>query len=238
MLRAMRLFHEFEHKNLRTPIYFCFVLKVVGFQHSTVCIRLQWWGGPLEIWKVSKVWCLSVSVLSQMFHHFINVTYNCEIFQRQEISFKPSAPTILEFLRQKYKTMQNSLDKNIKQCKTTKHFWNQLKSVLISEYKWFHFWEVYVLCVFCLFVCSMYCLCKFLIEAIVKDIASGLFGLLFLSLIPCCVILCMVVFDVWWYWNKVWYDSNKHTDVPELLKLNWNYCLYTDSWNPPDSERS
>ena len=33
----------------------------------------------------------------------------------------------------------NSLDKTVKQCKTTKHFRNQLKSVLLSEYNWFHF---------------------------------------------------------------------------------------------------
>ena len=33
----------------------------------------------------------------------------------------------------------NSLDKTLKQCKTTKHFRNQLKSVLLSEYNWFHF---------------------------------------------------------------------------------------------------
>ena len=53
----------------------------------------------------------------------------------------------------------NSLDKTVKHCKITKHFRNQLKSGLLSEYNWFHLvaWLV-CSCVF-LSVCKVY-FCK------------------------------------------------------------------------------
>ena len=50
-------------------------------------------------------------------------------------------------------TFWNSLDKALKHCKTTKHFRNQLKSILLSEYNWLHFGACLVcFCVLCLSV--------------------------------------------------------------------------------------
>ena len=84
----------------------------------------------------------------------------------------------------------NSLDKNIKHCKTTKHFRNQLKSVLLSEYNWVHFGA----CLVCSFVFLSVCMwsvfashCIF-VETFVKGmIVSGLYDLLITSSISCFV---------------------------------------------------
>ena len=101
----------------------------------------------------------------------------------------------------------NSLDKTVKHCKTTKHFRNQLKSILLSEYNWLHFGTCLVhFCVLCFVKCSF---CKFLhifVETFVEGmIFSGLYGLLIMSSISCCVFMPNICFDVW-YWNKVWYE--------------------------------
>ena len=53
-------------------------------------------------------------------------------------------------------TFWNSLDKTVKHCKTTKHFRNQLKSILLYEYNWLYFGACLVcFCVLCLFVKCM-----------------------------------------------------------------------------------
>ena len=50
-------------------------------------------------------------------------------------------------------TFWNSLDNTLKHCKTAKHFRNQLKSILLSEYNWLHFGACLVcFCVLCQFV--------------------------------------------------------------------------------------
>ena len=72
----------------------------------------------------------------------------------------------------------NSLDKTLKHCKTTKHFRNELKSVLLSVYNWFLFLG-HVLCTFVCFwsVLVFESVCIF-VETFVKGvIVSGLLGL-------------------------------------------------------------
>ena len=55
----------------------------------------------------------------------------------------------------------NSLDKTLKHCKTTKHFQNELKSVLLSVYNWFLFGVCLVY--LCLFVkCFSFWKCPYI----------------------------------------------------------------------------
>ena len=70
----------------------------------------------------------------------------------------------------------NSVDKTLKHCKTSKHFRNELKSVLLSVYNWFPFGACLVY--FRLFVwCFSFWKCIF-VETFVKGvIVSGLLGL-------------------------------------------------------------
>ena len=96
----------------------------------------------------------------------------------------------------------NSLDKTVKHCKTTKHFRNQLKSVLLSEYNWFYFGACLVCsCVFfiCLYICNVFfeSHCKF-VETFVKGmIVSDFYGLLIMFSISCFVFMllfwCMIL---------------------------------------------
>ena len=94
----------------------------------------------------------------------------------------------------------NSLDKTVKHCKTTKNFWNQLKSVLLSEYNWFHFGACLVYsCVFIgLFLKCLFASLCFSVETFVRVwFVSGLYGLLIMSSISCWVFMllfwCMIL---------------------------------------------
>ena len=101
-------------------------------------------------------------------------------------------------------TFWNSLDKTLKHCKTTKHFRNQLKSILLSEYNWLHFGACLVcFCVLCQFV-------KCIILQVCWNLCKGHdFSQAFMAFWSCPqyhVVFFMPVCFVVWYWNKVWYD--------------------------------
>ena len=109
-------------------------------------------------------------------------------------------------------SFSNSLDITVKHCKTTKHFRNQLKSILLSEYNWLHFGACLVyFCVLCLF-------CKVCFLLVSVYICWNLdFSQAFMAFWSCpqyhVVFLCLFVlmynigikFDMIWY-DMIWYD--------------------------------
>ena len=84
-------------------------------------------------------------------------------------------------------TFWNPLDKNMKQSKTIKPFWNQLQSLLIPEYKWFRFGGMS--CVL-MFVYSVF-LSVYILWPILSlrtwSLQAFFCGLLFMSSISWCV---------------------------------------------------
>ena len=112
-------------------------------------------------------------------------------------------------------TFWNSLDKTLKHCKTTKHFRNQLKSILLSEYNWLHFGACLVcFCVLCQFVKCI--ICKF-VETFVK-------GTIFLrplwpfdhvfNIMLCFLCLFVLLYDIGLKFHMIWYDMEAYTACP------------------------
>ena len=121
----------------------------------------------------------------------------------------------LEFFRQ-----------TVKPCKTTKHFRNQLKSILLSEYNWLHFGACLVcvcVCVFFFCVCNL-SICKvYYFASLLKPLLrawffSGLYAVLIMSSISCCVFLCLSVllYDI-----GIKFDMMMIYDTFQIKRIAW-----------------
>ena len=106
--------------------------------------------------------CINITQIS--FHHFF-LTYFTKHSQTQSYPTRNAQDYIINNTKKMFSdcavrncgpSFWNSLDKTIKHCKTTKHFRNQLKSVLLSDINFIlgHVLCTF-LCIFCLFVCKV-----------------------------------------------------------------------------------
>ena len=112
----------------------------------------------------------------------------------------------LEIIRNWGPFFRNSLDKTVKHSKTTKHFGNQLKSILhlnTTDLIW---------SMPCVFLCTLFCKVYFLqvsVYFLSKPLLRAWFSQAVMTFWSCpqyhFVFFKPICFDVW-YWNKVWYD--------------------------------
>ena len=101
--------------------------------------------------------CISITQIS--FHQFFSTyftkhvqTHNYPTRNAQDYNINKTKKMFSDCaIRNCGPSFWNSLNKK---CKTTKHFQNRLKSVLLSEYNWFHFWGMS-----CVFLCRFVCMC-------------------------------------------------------------------------------
>ena len=81
-------------------------------------------------------------------------------------------------------------------------------------------------CVFLctLFVCKVYYFVSLLKPLLRAWFVSGLYGLLIMSSISCCVFMpvCFVV----WYWNKVWYDMIWYDMIWSWIRISLKFSSW------------
>ena len=104
--------------------------------------------------------CINITQIS--FHQFFSTyftkhvqTHNYPTRNAQNYSINKTKKMFSDCaIRNCGPSFWNSLDKTVKHCKTTKHFRNQLKSVLLSELL-IPFWGMS-----CVFLCISWIVCK------------------------------------------------------------------------------
>ena len=185
--------------------FLCVLVKLKMLGQTVSCF--------LEVWEPITNSLNSKPIFSTYFTKHVQ-THNYSTRNAQDYSINKTKKMFSDCaIRNCGPTFWNSLDKTVKHCKTTKHFRNQLKSVI-----WILltlFWGMS-----CVFLCTLsihaickcnffFFFCKFLYYLCWNLCYGHDFSQAFVAFWSCpqyhVVFFMPICFDVW-YWNKVWYD--------------------------------